>query len=296
MDTIQNDYLEVHINREGAEVSSMRRLSDGRECVWQGDPAYWRRRSPVLFPIVGSLWEGRTRIEGRIFRMSQHGFARDRVFTLHRLSADAASYRLRSDEQTLALFPYEFELEIAYRLVGPELEVEWRVCNLSDRVMPFQIGGHPAFLYKDYDPEAPVQGYLQFGPAGRPLVTSVIGEKGCLGDVRRTLPLDADGLLPITRHTFEDDALILENAQVDRVTLLDRQKRPYLTVGFDGPLMGIWSPRKDEYAPFVCIEPWYGRADRAHYEGEFDQREWVQRLEPGRHFVGRYTVGVVADE
>ena len=58
MKTISNEYLTVVIDPQGAEMQSLKHTASGREYLWQGDPAYWEGRSPILFPAVGGLWDG----------------------------------------------------------------------------------------------------------------------------------------------------------------------------------------------------------------------------------------------
>ena len=123
------------------------------------------------------------------------------------------------------------------------------------------------------------------------LVYRALAEKGCVGDEIRPVPLDAEGLLPLNVHTFDIDTFILENSQVRRVDLLDVEKRPYLSLSFTAPLVGLWSP-PTKNAPFVCIEPWYGRCDRVNYSGEYKDRDWVNRLEPGEVFDASYTIEI----
>lgn len=295
MEVIENDLMRVEASRHGAELCSILRKSDGREFLWQADPAYWKRHSPVLFPIVGSLWNNEMRQDDAVYRMSQHGFARDMDFELVEASKDEVRYILRSDEATHEKFPYDFELEIGYRLHGQTVEVSWQVRNTSaDSEMHFQIGAHPAFNYMDFDPEAANQGYIQFDTSADKgsYRLSVIGEKGCLKNDRKLLDAP-DGKVEITRHTFDGDALILESNQVNSVMLLDRQSNPYLRVSFNAPVVGLWSPACDSYAPFVCIEPWYGRCDLENYEGEFCDKDWTQHLKPGKQFNTEYFIDIL---
>ena len=92
-------------------------------------------------------------------------------------------------------------------------------------------------------------------------------------------------------YTFDKDALILEGSQVRRVTLYNKEKAPYLSLHFDAPVVGLWSPPAKN-APFVCIEPWYGRCDKAHYTGEYKDKDWVQHLQPEEVFKGKYTIEI----
>ena len=290
MKTIENDYIKVEVNECGAELYSIVRKSDGREFLWQGNPEYWKRRSPVLFPIVGAVWNNEMRVGESKYCLTQHGFARDARFALVSHESAELWMSFSSSEDTLAIYPFDFRLEIGYRLAGSTVEVMWRVKNPStDEVLHFQIGAHPAFNYIDYDPEAQNQGYMRLAPAADHYTLSVIGEKGCLNRSDDTLHTSA-GDIEITRNTFDADAIILENSQVQEVTLLARDKTPYLRVSFDAPLVGLWSPARGKFAPFVCIEPWYGRCDREHYTGQYADKEWMQHLAPGADFSASYKI------
>ena len=290
MKTLSNSELTIRMSSHGAELCSI--CFRGREYLWQADPAYWKRHSPVLFPIVGSVWEGKYRHEGQTFELSQHGFARDMDFRLYSESPDEVHYRLEDSEETRAKYPFPFLLDIGYRIHGNCIDVLWEVSNPGDRPMHFQIGAHPAFYFPDYEPAAESRGYFGFG-AAKDLQYILISEKGC-ADVERSypLPLDKDGLLPLDVHTFDHDALILEDSQVKEVTLYDTKRRPCLRLCFDAPLVGLWSP-PGKNAPFVCIEPWYGRCDRAHYSGECKDRDWMQHLAPKETFKGGYRIEVI---
>ena len=290
MRSLSNQYLTIRVADHGAELSGIVANATGKEYLWQADPAFWKRHSPVLFPIVGSVWEGKYRQDGATYSLSQHGFARDRDFTLVHESENELRFALESDERTREVYPFDFRLEIGYRLEGNRIEVIWRVVNTGDRTAYFQIGAHPAFYYPNYDLATEERGYFAFDVKSG-LVYRALAEKGCVGDEIRPVPLDTEGLLPLNVHTFDIDTFILENSQVRRVDLLDVEKRPYLSLSFTAPLVGLWSP-PTKNAPFVCIEPWYGRCDRVNYSGEYKDRDWVNRLEPGEVFDASYTIEI----
>ena len=188
-------------------------------------------------------------------------------FTLIDEAENELRFALESTPDTLRAYPFPFLLEIGYRLEGNKVEVLWRVKNTGDKTMHF------AFDVK------------------KDLVYRALVEKGCVGDVVRPVPLDADGLLPLNIHTFDIDTFILEDSQIKRVDLLDVEKRPYLSLTFTAPVVGLWSP-PTKNAPFVCIEPWYGRCDRVDYTGEYKDRDWVWHLEPGELFDASYTIEI----
>ena len=290
MHTLKNDILTVLVKEHGAELASI--MKGSTEYLWQADPAFWGRHSPVLFPIVGSVWEKRYRIDGVEYEMGQHGFARDMDFTLVDGNETEVRYRLESSAEILAKYPYPFVLEIAYRLEGNKLDVIWDVYNPSEEDIFFQIGAHPAFYYPDYDPKAPERGFLSFDRT-EGLECIRIKEKGCVDAVTKyPLEIPAEGKLPLTRETFDEiDTIVLEDSQVGHVTLHRNDGSPWLSLSFDAPVVGIWSP-PTKNAPFICLEPWYGRCDRAGYEGDYRDKDWMNRLAPGERFSSVYTIEI----
>ena len=290
MHTLKNDILTVEVSGHGAELTSIRKGST--EYLWQADPAFWGRQSPVLFPIVGSVWEKRYRVEGKEYELGQHGFARDMDFTLVNATETEVRYRLESTPETLAKYPWPFVLEIAYRLHDGNLDVIWEVSNPGTEEMFFQIGAHPAFCYPDYDPQTMERGFLSFD-RNEGLECIRIKEKGCVdAETRYPLEVPQDGLLPLTRETFDAiDTIMLQDSQIGKVTLHRADGSPWLSLSFDAPVVGIWSP-PTKNAPFICIEPWYGRCDRAGYEGDYREKDWINRLGAGETFRSVYTISI----
>ena len=290
MHTLKNDVLTVQVSGHGAELHSIRKGT--QEYLWQADPKYWGRHSPVLFPIVGSVWNKLYRVDGRVYELGQHGFARDMDFVKMEGSDTEVLYRLESDEETLRKYPWPFRLEIGYRLKDNTLDVIWKVYNPGEEDMYFQIGAHPAFNYPDYDPQTVERGFLSFDRS-EGLECIRIKEKGCV-DAETLYPLDipADGLLPLTRETFDKiDTIMLQDGQIGSVALYRTDRTPWLKLSFEAPVVGIWSP-PGKNAPFICLEPWYGRCDRAGYEGDYRDRDWVNLLAPGERFSSVYTIEI----
>lgn len=284
--TISNSPYSLTVSEHGAEIKSLKK--NGTELMWYADPKYWGRTSPVLFPLVGNYWEKKSRWDGRTYEMSQHGFARDQEFTLVSKDDTSLFFELRENEETLTKYPFAFILQLGYKLSDKGVEVIWKVKNPTDSDIFFSIGGHPAFncdLNKDK---------LLFMNKGKALtgdirVNIIAGYgSGCLSDQSKDISL-SDGVLQLSPELFDEDALIVEDRQADAVALLDSEGKEVLTVSFDSPLFGIWSPAKKE-APFVCIEPWYGRCDRAGFTGDLSQREYGNTLTPGGEFSTVYYI------
>lgn len=289
MTILSNETLRVEVSAHGAELQSIRK--GDVEYLWQGDSRYWGRRSPVLFPIVGSVWEARYRVDGTEYQLGQHGFARDMDFTLVCATDTEVRYRLESSDETLAKYPYPFVLEIAYRLHGALIDVIWEVKNPSDKDMYFQIGAHPAFFYPDYDPEKSGRGFFTFDRT-EGIECIRIKEKGCVDAVTKW-PLEMpEGVLKLEKDTFDAiDTIMVQDSQLKRVNMFKEDGTAWLSLSFDAPVVGIWSP-PGKVAPFICIEPWYGRCDRVGYEGEYKDKDWMNCLAPGEGFKSVYTIEI----
>jgi len=142
--TIQNEHAAVICQTLGAELLSYRTAS-GKEYLWQKDPAYWAKTSPVLFPYIGAVPQAVV-IHGKAYDMPRHGFVKDADFAVSEQSADYVVLSTCATDATRAVFPYEFTFTLTFRLEGPKLLVTYGVINQSQEEMPFLIGGHPAFF------------------------------------------------------------------------------------------------------------------------------------------------------
>ncbi|MDE6845355.1 MAG: aldose 1-epimerase family protein [Lachnospiraceae bacterium] len=285
---ISNDKITIQVDSIGAELKSLKDVGSGREYMWNADPKYWKRTSPVLFPLVGGVKDGVYRVDGREYPMGQHGFARDMEFKLKSQVAHEIWFTLESDRETMDKYPYPFQLELGYELSDKTVIVKWRVKNPAKERMYFAIGGHPAFLCPIEDGTKQTDYKIRFDVKEQ--VISSCLENGLIIDKNITYTLQ-NGILPVTEHLFDGDALVIEHDQAHSVSLVKPDGTDYLTVEFDAPLFGIWSPPQKQ-APFICIEPWYGRCDRAGYEGEWKDREWIQVLDAGEMFAADYKVTV----
>ena len=283
---LENDKIRIEIDSHGAELKSLVKKETGAEYMWCADAKYWGRTSPVLFPVVGNVSGKQYRTKGKTFDMGQHGFARDMEFTLESQTDNEIWFVLRSNEETLAKYPYEFVLKLGYRLDGAKVEVLWHVENPSEEELPFAIGGHPAFYCPVTSGGKQSDCYIQFDIAGSLKCSTIDGY--LVGDRVDTYELE-DGMLRIDEHLFDNDALIIEKQNIKKVSLCDPKKQAFLTIEMDAPLFGIWRPA-DPGAPFVCIEPWYGRSDRIRYAGELRDREYENVLAAGENWDAGYTI------
>lgn len=286
---LENEFLCVEIAEMGAEVTRIYDKTENNEILWEGNPVYWKRHSPVLFPNVGKTYKNRVLINGTQYPTSQHGFARDNVFTCIEAAKERASFMFRSSEETKEVYPFDFELHINYKLNKKELTVEWQVKNCGDETMYFTIGGHPAFRFAK--PEETKADYVLKVPGKEKLEYVLIDIScGCANvDEVHTLQLSEE-TYPLSDELFAKDALVVDNGQIEEAWLCHKDGTPYVGVRSEGfPNYGIWSV---EGAPFVCLEPWMGRCDNAGFNAELSEKPNVNKVEAGEKFIKDYTIVV----
>ena len=286
---ISNGQISILVDTLGAELKSLVDESKQQEYMWSADPKFWGRSSPILFPMVGALRDETYRYEGKEYKMPQHGFARDMDFKLYEMTENRLSFSLESSLETMELYPFPFLLIAGFELIDKSVKVTWNVQNKGNKQMHFSIGGHPAFKCPLEENEKQWDYSITFDTQDR-IVSSPINNIG-LGIEEKVEYKLALGILPITKDLFDNGALIIENDQAHCVSLRNVTGEKYLSVSFEAPLFGIWSPAMKN-ASFICIEPWYGRADKINFTGDLQDREWNNKLEPGEIFDTSYMITI----
>lgn len=286
---LKNEKISIVIDSLGAELKSLKKLEGGKEYMWCGDAEYWNRTSPILFPFVGGVKNKVYRAKGKTWPMTQHGFARDMEFSLFSRAKDEIWFERDSNEETLEKYPYEFVLKLGYRLCENRVIVLWQVENPGAENMYFSIGGHPAFNCPIQEGESREECFVDFGAVGQ-VVSTGISENGLALEEKKAYPL-TDGKLALTAELFRRDALVIEDRQTDTVSLCGRDGKRYVKVTMDAPLFGVWSPA-GKLAPFICIEPWYGRCDSEDFQGTLEERKWGNMIKPGQVWKASYTIEV----
>ncbi len=283
---LENEMLCAEIESFGAELKSLVKKESGQEYMWEADPAYWGKTSPILFPFIGKLEKAGFRFQGKFYEMDKHGFARDMEFGVVSKESDKAVFAVESDENTLRKYPFVFRLEVEYRLEGSSLKETWRLHNCGERTMYFSMGGHPAFacpLVIDGKREGKRTdcSVKLYGAENKSEVTSrIIGvpDGFIMGDTYEIAV--QEGVFPVTEHIFDQDAVVLAGEGVTAVSLLDRTGKEYVRMEADCPIWGIWS-MPDNGASYICIEPWWGICDSKGYQGSLEERPYTNRVESG---------------
>ena len=277
MFTIENEWLKVDILSKGAELTGIYHKKHQQEYLWSADPAFWAKKSPVLFPIIGALKDDTYFYENRPYKLSRHGFARELEFSVIHQEKDKISFSIESDADTKQKFPFDFKFTINYSIDENRLKVEYVVTNTGSQKMYFSVGGHPAFKlpltndldYSDY--------YLEFNhleTAGR----WPISKKGLI-EKESTPLLQNSNLLPLSKKLFEKDALVFKHLKSNVVSLKSDKSNHGLSFDFSGfPFLGIWAAPN---ADFVCIEPWCGIADSVDASQQLQEKEGIQETDAG---------------
>ena len=287
MYSIKNNLLHVSISSKGAELQSILGKDSGLEYMWSGDPAFWGKKSPVLFPVVGGLKKNSYEYNGNIYSLSRHGFARDMEFEVSWQKEDAIMFTLHSSEETLTKYPFKFSFSIRYNLHNNELNVTYIVQNTDAVPMFFSVGGHPAFKiplvsntsFEDY--------YLQFSNLENgqrwPLSKEGLIENHSVPAIERLV-------MPLHKSLFYEDALVFKHLASKSIFIRSKKTSHGLKIHFNGfPYLGIWSAKD---ADFVCIEPWCGIADTVDTNGKLNEKEGINELAPNQSFERTWSVEV----
>lgn len=278
--TISNGHVTVTIDSMGAQLMSL--ALAGSEYLWQGDPRWWAKRAPILFPIVGSLRGGcAVSTQGEI-SLGRHGFARDVEHEVVAQDESSVTFEIRDTPQTREKFPYAFRLNMTYALTGEaSLTQTFRVENTGDVTLPFSVGGHPAFnvpapgtaneRFADYE--------IAFTEAWT-CEAPKIAEGGLLTYDTAALAVDHSDTMPLTHELFADDAVMLTDVPGGTLTLRSRVSGHGVRIDFaDFKYIGIWSALGD--APFVALEPWTAHATLTSEDDVFEHKRDITLLEPG---------------
>jgi galactose mutarotase-like enzyme len=286
---LKNDHFTLEIASFGAEMKSLKSNKTGQEYLWCADPQYWGRTSPILFPLVGKYKDNKTYYKGMEITSGQHGFARDTEFEFVSQTEDTIWFALKSNEDTFAKYPFHFVLHVGYQLIDNKVKVMWKVENPDDNTLYFSIGAHPAFNCPLKEGEKLSDYFLLFDTTA-PLVSQKMGTDGFIAEDTFTV-YPTDGKLAITNDLFAFNTLMLEKHQTHRISLLTPEGKEYVAVSFDAPLVAVWSPI-EKNAPFICIEPWYGRSDRSTFNQQLTEREYDHSLEKDQVFTADYTIEI----
>ena len=268
--------LRATAQSKGGELTSLRD-GNGREYIWEGNPDFWSGQNPILFPIVGSLLNGKIQIGGKTYEMGRHGFARGMEFTPVEQGEDFVTLELREDENTLACYPFPFSLRVAHRLLEDGFSTAFTVENTGEVPMPFCVGGHTAIRipegerFEDYE--------LLFDEK-ESADSHLLSPQGIILHDGRKPMLDGIGRLALNYQDFaEMDTIIFSMLRSGNVSLVHRETGQGVRLDFhEFPMVAFWTKPG---APFLCLEPWQGCAAWDNESGKFEDKPFCAVLQPG---------------
>lgn len=289
MHILSNDAISIAVKTLGAELSSLKKKGDEYEYMWTGDSHFWTGQSPVLFPIVGSVRNETTLIDGIEYTLKNHGFARRSEFELRSSTQDKLVMALKYNDSTLAQYPYRFELRLIYSLLGSAVTITYEVENLDGKTILFQLGTHPGFSCP-MTPELSLSDYfLEFGET-ESAKRYFCNSSNLIVAGKEATPLNASNILNLGAETFYEGALIFRDIRSKSVTLKSNKNERFVRVSWQNfPYLGIWQPKD---APFVCIEPWHGLGDSDTVATDFSGKEQIVALETQGVFTASITIEV----
>jgi galactose mutarotase-like enzyme len=286
MFVLENQVLKVAVASKGAELQSIFNKATGIDYLWNGNPAFWAKHSPILFPIVGTLKNNTYFYKGKPYQLPRHGFARDMEFQVEKQSPGEIILLLSSSAETKKNYPFDFELRVRYQIRLDELSTEYLVSNTGSDILLFSIGGHPAFRvpliadtqYADY--------YLKFDEIEN-LPRWAISKDGLI--LPNPIPmLQGTNRLNLKKSLFNQDALVFKYPASSEISLLsDKTKRGLQFLMGEFPFLGIWAAKD---ADFLCLEPWCGIADSVTSNQQLEEKEGIEKSAPGKIFSRQWRV------
>lgn len=281
---LKNENCSAKLVSKGAELKSL--AVNGRELMWRADPAFWGKTSPLLFPMIGTLKDGKTLINGKEYRITKHGFARDLELTPELISGTSALFSLEQNDYTKEMFPFDFKFTVRYTLKTDGVTVTYRVKNNSETEMPFCIGAHPAFAcdgeFSDYR--------LEFQKLEDAAVPNYNLETGLHEENNRREILKNDNIVHLNHEMFYTDVCYFDKLKSRSVMLLGKDGKGVRVDFPDFTSLGVWQAKD---APFLCIEPWCGSADFDDCSGVFAEKRGIVILKVGEEKAFTYSITAV---
>lgn len=286
MHSISNDFISIKVATKGAELQSLYSKKNNLEYMWGGDPAYWGKHSPVLFPIVGELKNKSYTYGGKQYNLSRHGFAREMEFEVTAQTESSITFSLHSNAETLDKYPFHFVFSVKYTLIENTVRITFIVSNTGKDKMLFSVGAHPAFKVPLVDGTSYGDYSLVFNEK-ETLAKWPISQEGLI-EGKPVNVLNNETNLPLKKELFAADALVFKDIRSDSVAILSAKTDHGVKVDFKGfPFLGIWETKGGD---FVCIEPWCGIADSVNASGLLTEKEGINTLETSATFEVSYSI------
>lgn len=289
---IENEFLSVEINSLGAEVFSIKSKKTDIEYLWQGNPEFWKSRSTVLFPVCGRIFGGYYTYNNKKYEMPIHGFSKLFEFSANVISASEICFTLRSNEQTLAYYPFDFVFKITYKLDKSALLTKYNVQNVSNCDMYFSYGAHPGFNVPFNNAERFTDYYLEFSNSE---LEKLVFSDTCFNTGKTEKMALSGNKLNLSHDLFDNDAIFIKTNE-GAVKLKSAKSSNYIEVSYkDMTCLGLWHKPKSD-APYVCIEPWHGVPSFDGVIDELTTKNQTLKLAPNKEYQNEYVIKIFEDK
>ena len=282
---LENQFVKAEFLVMGAELKSFKLKKSDREIMWDANPEYWAKTSPILFPIIGRLKDDAYIYAGKSYSLEKHGFARNKEFQLVKSTADEIQFRLKADAKTLQQYPFDFELLVVYKLQGEKLTCLYEVINNGYQTMFFSLGGHPAFAIGNESTSYST--YKLIFNKDTELKRFAVTEEGFI-DMNSYYFSLVNSAISLTHELFYQDALVFRDYKSNQLKIQSDKVNEGLIFEFnDFPYLGIWAAKD---ANFVCLEPWCGLADAEDHNQILENKTGIVSLSPAEKFSRSWSV------
>ena len=289
--TLKNEFLTVVFSTLGGEIRSIVSNKTEFEYLWQGAPQYWTGRATNLFPIVGRVKGGKYQYNGTEYAInSPHGFLKISEMDVAEHTENTLVFNLKSSEETLKCYPFEFDFYINYQLDGAKLTCRYYVLNKSEGEMYFSVGGHPGFNVPFDDEEKFTDYYLEFNGECHP--NEVVCDNCFITGQFTPYKLEDDRIIRLNHNLFDNDAIILSSMDARVIELKNVNNDRKVTVDFtDFAYLGLWhKPLSD--APYICIEPWNGLPSGVNDNEELTKKPAILKLQPEETYSASFSIEI----
>lgn len=276
------------IDSFGAELISLKNISTNTEYIWQKNPQYWNKSSPVLFPFIGALKSNEYFYNEKKYSFpKKHGFARDNEFEIHIQKEDFVSFKLSSSKMTKEIFPFEFNFFINYSLKKNILTIEYIIENLDKNKLYFSLGNHPAFRLPISEDITLNDYFIEFEKSENENLYIL---NNSLFDPQKKLKNINNKIFNINTETFDNDVLILRNSNSKIVWIKNYKNNFKLSFKFEGfKHLGFWSKPQAE---FICLEAWNGLPDYINHSGKLIEKKDIENLNFHEKYVRKIEIEI----
>ncbi len=287
---VRNDKISFKVRTLGAELCSAK-INGSSELIWQGNAEYWASHAPILFPIVGALRDNKALINGQYYTIPKHGLVRKSEWTLCEQGENFVEMEIKSDEQTLEAYPFEFTLKARYELVENGIKNSFIVTNNSDKEMPYFIGGHTGFNLPFEDGFSLEDYEIEFSEFENLKSPQIITETSIYDFTKSKAEIKNQKSFKLNNELFSNDVIVYSNFKKKEIGIKNSKTNAKIVMNFeDMNMMGIWKPYND--APFLCLEPWLGCSTTTTENDEFVQKTDCNFLKPNHTASHSFTIKV----